>query len=123
MLLTKEDFKVGQEVACAHSGNLARYSKGYTLGKVTKSGRKLITVDLGNRIIQFQLEESFKRDYLLQKSNCAGDYELFSSETAYLEFEEKNKKLSEIKSKIDNTYSSCKLSIDQVRRIYNIINE
>jgi len=123
MLLTKEDFKIGQEVACAHAGNLVRHSKGYTLGKVTKCGRKLVTVQLTNRTVQFMLEEKFERDYLLQKSNTSGDFELFPSEKAYFEFEEKNEKLSEIKLSIGASFSPCKLNIDQVRRIYDIINE
>jgi len=123
MLLTRQDFKLGQEVACMHSGNLARRNKGYTLGKVTKCGRKLVTVQLTNQTVQFMLEEKFERDYLLQKSNTSGDYELFPSEKDYFEFEEKNEKLSQIKLSVGDIFSPCKLSIDQVRRIYDIINE
>ncbi|MEM5009282.1 hypothetical protein WKH57_01045 [Niallia taxi] len=68
-------------------------------------------------------DESLERDYLIQKSNIVGDYELFPSEQAYLDYEEKNKKLSEIKLNVGATYIPCKLNIDQVRRIYDIINE
>lgn len=122
MILTKEDFKIGQEVACRYAGNLARGNKGYTIGTVTKVGRKLVTVSLGgNKGVQFEFEDNIERDYLLQKSNY-GDYELFPSVQAYFEHEEKNKKASEIKL-IFSSYSGVKLSVDQVRRIYDIVTE
>lgn len=126
MLLTKDDFKVGQVVACKHSGNMARREKGYTLGKVVKSGRKLITVSFNENTdkgIQFKLEESYERDYLLQKTNYSGDYELFPSEQAYFDYEEKHEKLNIIQSKVSTSYKNCDLTVDQVRRIYEVINE
>lgn len=126
MLLTKKDFKKGQIVACKYSGNLARHSKGYRLGKVISVGNKYITVAFGQsgiKEVKFILEERFERDYLLQKSNYSGDYELFPSEQAYFDFEEKERKLSEIQSAVSTTYNNCKLSLDQVKRIYEIINE
>lgn len=126
MLLTKDDFKVGQIVALKHAGNKARYDKGYTLGKVSKCGRKLVTVAIegfSSYSVQFLLEEKFERDYLLQKTNITGDYELFPSEQAYLEYEEKEDKLDKIKPVVAPMYGKSNLTIDQVRRIYNIINE
>lgn len=126
MLLTKDDFTIGQIVAAKHSGNKARYDKGYTLGKVVSAGRKYITVSFNednSNGIKFILEESFERDYLLQKTNYSGDYELFPSEQAYLDYEEKQQKLGEIQSAVSTIYNTCTLNIDQVRRIYDIISE
>ncbi|MGG0308329.1 hypothetical protein ABEY43_07055 [Priestia megaterium] len=124
MLLTKKDFEIGQEVACKHVGNLSRYNKGYTIGKVTKAGRKLITVAFSEyNSVQFQLEESFERDYLLQKSNYAGDYELFPSLQAYLDYEEKQSKLGEIQTVVAPMSRNVNLTIDQVRRIHAIVFE
>jgi len=125
MLLTKEDFKVGQEVACKHVGNKARYGAGVvTYGEVTRSGKKLVTVQLSNdNSIQFEFEESFERDYLLQKTNMSGNYELFPSKQDYLDYEEKQEKLSKIHNAVSVVCKVCKLNIDQVRRIYDIVNE
>lgn len=126
MILTKEDFKVGNIVVCKHVGNRARYSKGCTFGKVYKVGRKLITIafdDLGKSTVQFKLDEGFERDYLLQKTNYSGDFELFPSEKAYLDHEEKQEKLEKIQSAVSTIYNRCTLTIDQVRRIYDIISE
>lgn len=125
MLLTKDDFQKGQVVACKHAGNKARRNKGYTLGVVKSSG-KYVTVGFNEEMkntVKFILEEKFERDYLLQKSNYAGDYELFPSEQAYLEHEEKNDKLISIQNAVSTTFNNCTLTIDQVRRIYEIINE
>lgn len=127
MILTKNDFPKGSVVACKHSGNKARYDKGYTLGWVKSAGNKLITIafdENGKRTVQFMLEANYERDYLLQKTNMTGDYELFPSEQAYLDYEEKNVKLSEIKSRVSPSYGGgSNLNIDQVRRIYDIIKE
>ena len=123
MNLTKDDFKVGQEVACKYSGNMARRRNGYAVGSVTKAGHKLITVKIDdNESVQFRLEPDDNREYLLQKSNYVGDYELFPSVQAYLDYEEKDKKAGEIRS-ILGSYGDVKLSIDQVRRIYDIVTE
>jgi len=124
MLLTKKDFEIGQEVACKHSGNKARKNEGYTLGTVIKAGRKYITVSFGeDHSIQFELEESFERDYLLQKSNYSGNYELFPSLQAYLDYEEKQSKLEEIKTVICPMGNNVRLTADQVRRIHDIVFE
>ena len=124
MLLTKEDFKIGQKIACKHVGNKARRNKGVTYGEVVKSGKKLVTVQLSEGVtVQFELDESFERDYLLQRTNQSGNYELFPSEKAYLDHEEKEEKLSEIQTATSAMYNSCKLNVDQVRRIYDIISE
>ncbi|WP_080845612.1 beta barrel domain-containing protein [Cytobacillus gottheilii] len=125
MLLTKNDFKIDQIVACKHAGNKARYDKGYTLGKVKSVGKKYVTVSFSDvgKGIQFTLEDSFERDYLIQKSNTIGDYELFPSEQAYLDYEEKNRKIDEIETKAFPRYGQSNLTIDQVRRIYEIVNE
>lgn len=126
MLLTKNDFLIGQEVACKHAGNKARYNQGVTLGTICKVGRKLITVAFDKEekhTVKFELEETFERDYLLQKTNMAGDYEMFPSLKAYEEYEEKLKKLGRIQTAVALRYSNSALTIDQVRRIYDIINE
>jgi hypothetical protein len=126
LILTKNDFKKGQTVALKYAGNMARYNQGYKLGTVKSAGKKYINVSLGDSFgkgIQFIVEERFERDYLLQKSNTSGDYELFPSEQAYFEFEEKEKKLFDIRSVVAPMYNQSKLSVDQVRRIYNIIKE
>jgi hypothetical protein len=125
MLLTKEGFQKGQVVACKHSGNKARYSEDYTLGKVVAVSKKYITVSFnenGTNGFKFILEESFERDYLLQKSNTVGNYELFPSEQAYLEYEEKKNKIAEIESAFPR-FGDSKLTVDQVRRIHDIIKE
>lgn len=123
MSLTKDDFKVGQEVACKYSGNMARRRDGYTAGTVTKAGHKLITVKISDdESVQFKLEPEYERGYLLQKSNYAGDYELFPSVQAYLDFEEKDEKASKI-GLVFSSYGNVKLSVDQVRRIYDIVTE
>jgi hypothetical protein len=123
MLLSKDDFQKGQAVALKHSGNKARYDKGYTLGEVVSAGNKLITVSInGSKGIKFELEEKYERDYLLQRSNTVGSYELFPSEQAYLDYHEKEKKIIEIKAAIPS-FGECKLSVDQVRRIYDIFKE
>ena len=125
MLLTKKDFKVGQQVACRYAGNMARRNSGYRLGTVSKVGTKLVTVVFseGSKGIQFIIEDKYERDYLLQKTNISGDYELFPSEQAYFDHEEKIEKLSEIQTALGTFYRSCNLTVDQVRRIYEIIKE
>ena len=125
MLLTKKDFKVGQQVACKYAGNLARKNKGYGLGTVSKVGTKLVTVVFseGSKGIQFILEDKDERDYLFQKTNYLADYELFPSEQAYFDYEEKIEKLGKIKTIVNGFYGNCNLTVDQVRRIYEIIKE
>lgn len=119
-MLTKADFKKDQVVACKHTGNLARRTKGYTLGKVRSVG-KFVTVDFGNEMTRFKFENS-SREFLLENKDY-GDFILFPSEQAYLEYEEKYKKLSEIGSAVALVFGGSNLSIDQVRRIYDIIHE
>ena len=126
MILTKSDFPKGSVVACKHSGNKARYDKGYTLGWVKSAVNKLVTIafnEEGNNTAQFHLDDRIERDYLIQKSNVIGNYELFPSEQAYLDYEEKIAKLFEIKPIISPFSGDSSLSIDQVRRIYDIAKE
>ena len=70
MLLTKDDFKIGQEVACKHVGNLARRNSGMTLGTVVKVGRKFITVSFnseGRNPVKFTLEEVIRKRLSITK--------------------------------------------------------
>ena len=127
MLLTKNDFEIGQVVACKHVGNRARYNRGMTLGKVIRISSMYITVAFredDTKGIKFTLEKSHERDYLIEKSNYSADYEMYPSEKSYLDHEEKEVKLSEIRETV-GAYSNKndKLTIDQVRRIYDIIIE
>lgn len=125
ILLTKEDFKKGQEVALKHVNNKARWSKGYTIGKVKSVGKKYVTVIIGisERGTRFELDDSFERDYLIQNCDIAGDYDLFPSVQAMHDYEEKDMKLSEIANATSPYGNRCTLSIEQVRRIHDIVNE
>lgn len=127
MILTKNDFKVGQEVAGKYAGNMERWNKGgYKLGTVSKVGNKLVTVKFSEdgKGVQFLFDDKYERDYLLQKSNYTGDYELFPSEQAYLDYNEKEDKLGDIRASVDIMRGGGRrLTVNQVRRIYDIISE
>lgn len=127
MLLTKDNFEIGQVVACKHVGNKARYQEGMTLGTVITLSKKYVTVsssDGNSKGIKFIIEDNFEREYLLQKSDISGNYILFTSEIEYLEYEEKVILMKQISEDL-NQYSGKvhTLTIDQVRKISSIIKE
>ncbi len=110
-------FEINQEVACKYANNMARYKDGYTKGKIVKIGRKYLTVQLENgNTIQFILPKNSDSDYLHQKSDYAGDYEMFPSVQDYLDYEEKRNLISDIRSAMGTIFEP-KLSLDQLRRI------
>lgn len=123
MPLTKDDFKKGQIVACVYAGNAARYSKGYTLGEVRTIG-KYVTVTIGTRNVRFTLDKKNHRDYLIEWTTVGGeDYHLFPSEQAYFDYTEKKKLLIEIERVVSPYLSESQLTLDQVRKIYDITHE
>lgn len=124
MILTKQDFKIGQEVACRYSGNMARYNEGYKKGVVSKIGRKYITVKIGTfSELQFIIDEKRENDYLYQKTNYSGDYELFPSVKACKEYEEKQKLLREFTSLFDcMSTRKNSLSLQTLRSIKELLN-
>ncbi|WP_063563009.1 hypothetical protein [Paenibacillus sp. O199] len=113
--------KIGDAVFLKAVGNNARYRKEthiveYKVGKV---GRKYLEVHpegYVNNSVKFNMET--KR----QHTNFQPDWELYFSMQEILDEEEFTRLNRNIKKKFD-TYSKVDLTLDQLRRISQIINE
>ena len=91
-------------------------------GKVTKVGRKLVTVVLKYGSTKFRLDEELKGGYLESGEKSFNNYLMYESKQAILYIIE----YDALKDKISNVfshYSNIKLSLDKLRRIHTIIQE
>lgn len=107
--------EIGQQVYVKPIGNRGRYSSKVTTSTVNKIGKKYFYLD-GYRRVKFSL------DTMTEVSDYTPNYKVYESlETIEGEIEYVQK-LSSIKQYF-SVYGSTNLTIDQIRLIYNIINE
>lgn len=113
-------FTIGQKVYLTLGINQKREDEvGYAEGVVTKVGRKYVTVKIGFREYQFDLT-----DELRQKTDYSQDYYLHETLEALLGEREKRILVAELNSFFSNTYNvKTKLTLEQMRRIKEIVNE
>jgi hypothetical protein len=110
--------QVGDKVYLKAVNNLARGRKEVYIREeeVIKIGRKYFEVGIGTRGIKFHIENN------TQVTDYAADWELYFSKQEILDEEEFRKLSWEIKSKFE-TYGKVNLTLDQLRRIKEIISE
>ncbi|WP_444559018.1 beta barrel domain-containing protein [Bacillus stercoris] len=114
--------KVGSTVYLKPINNAARYGRKDILEKVVlKKGRKYFYV--GNtvetetrRMFKFSLED------MREVTEYSPDWELYLSKQEIIDKEEKKKLMSDIRSVFDR-WSTADLTLDQLRRVHEIISE
>ncbi|WP_413154934.1 hypothetical protein [Bacillus subtilis] len=114
--------KVGSTVYLKPINNAARYGRKDILEKVVlKKGRKYFYV--GNtgetetrRMFKFSLED------MKEVTEYSPDWELYLSKQEIIDKEEKKKLMSDIRSVFDR-WSTADLTLDQLRRVHEIISE
>lgn len=125
MNIKLSDFKIGQIVYVELCGNASRYKKGDELieeWEIINIGRKYITA---NKNGYYSREENFMEHNipsylggLVQKTNYSIDYVLYPTKETI----EDNIKRKELIVELSNGKFNS-LSLDQLRRIKDIINE
>ncbi len=114
--------KVGSTVYLKPINNAARYGRKDILEKVVlKKGRKYFYV--GNtgetetrRMFKFSLED------MREVTEYSPDWELYLSKQEIIDKEEKKKLMFDIRSVFDR-WSTADLTLDQLRRVHEIISE
>ncbi|WP_236583363.1 MULTISPECIES: beta barrel domain-containing protein [Bacillus amyloliquefaciens group] len=114
--------KVGSTVYLKPINNAARYGRKDILEKVVlKKGRKYFYV--GNtgdtetrRMFKFSLED------MTEVTEYSPDWEVYLSKQEIIDKEEKEKLKLEISS-VFNRWSTADLTLDQLRRVHEIISE
>lgn len=120
--------EVGQVVYLKPGTNKGRYDKSICRGKVVKVGRKYYDVVLLLNINGEYTESRAKYKYNIsdntQVTNYCADYYVYFSEQDILDEEEFEDIRMDIRSLFDSSLSLKKvLSIEQLRRIKDIIEE
>ena len=110
---------IGQTVYIKTVGNAAGYGESVRESKIVSVGRKYFEVgeEKGSRLnTKFSLEDN------REVSDYSANWSLYFSEQEIKDEEESNKIVSEIKNKF-STWGRMDLTLDQLRRIKEIIEE
>jgi hypothetical protein len=112
--------QVGDKVFLKAVGNNARHRKEVYIqeNEISKVGRKYIEVGKGARPLKFNIEDLSEKT----SNDTIADWELYFSKQEILDEEEFEKLHWKIKMKFD-TFAKAKLTLDQLRRINEIIEE
>lgn len=115
----KEKLVVGNTVFLKPLYNKARYSSDIEKGVITKIGRKYFEVSTYDDMsfpIKFIIET------MLQQTDYSPNWKVYLSEQEILDEKESQNLIMSI-TKYVGLHGEKSLSLDQLRRIYNIINE
>ncbi|WP_243208153.1 MULTISPECIES: PolC-type DNA polymerase III N-terminal domain-containing protein [unclassified Paenibacillus] len=110
---------IGDKVYLKAVGNMARGRKEPLIkeSEITRIGRKYFEVQLGTKPIKFNIES-----YRQENGGYSADWKLYFSIQEILDEQEFEKLEKGIKSKFD-TFGKLDLTLDQLRRINEIISE
>ncbi|MGD6876855.1 hypothetical protein [Bacillus infantis] len=110
-------FEAGQTVYGKPGVNTARYNKAIQVGKIEKVGRKYLEVSFGG----YNKYKYYKED-LKQVTEYATDYYLYLSKQDILDEEESELLVNDFR-KMFGGYGKVDLTLDQLRRIKEIVSE
>lgn len=123
--LKLSDFNVGQEAYIKKTRNQARHIKDtkdlIIKTKIESIGRKYIITEYSSNI-KFK-ETDTSHEGLIEHTDYCIDYELFPNEQMILDGFEKENLLSFIRSEFYYMQYEDKFSLEQLRRIVNVIKE
>jgi len=117
--------KVGDKVYLLPSGNATRYIKDSLANHIIETeivsiGRKYVTINYGGKI-KFELDNKHSGGYAEHTNYCC-DYYMYESKQEILDMLE----LKDLRKKIESCFSSYsrkEFSLDQLRRIMEIVGE
>lgn len=117
--MTIKDFTVGEKLYIRKYNRYPEPHFDVSVGTVKKIGRKYIDVELEFSNHKFKIDSMYE-NRLLCRDNGYEEYTLYKNETAAKEYDE----WKELKSWFYKlTTSSTNLSLDQLRRIKEIVEE
>ena len=114
-----DDMKIGDKVWVKSTGRTYKWDKKEYI--ITKIGRKYLEVNMEGYSDAFAIKFDMSNDFR-HATNYSPDYILYFSLQDILDEEEYNLLLGNIR-KLFGTYGKCKLSLEQLRQIDEIIKD